>query len=102
VIKISVLYTAAPKDPEAFDKHYLGVHIPMCQKLPGIKRVEVTKYSGTMDGKPAPYYIQTDLTFDSQDAAMAAFGSDVGKEVVADVANLQGTPTTTAVGSIVA
>jgi uncharacterized protein (TIGR02118 family) len=102
VIKISVSYTAAPKDPDAFDTHYLGVHIPLCQKLPGIKRIEVTKYTGTMDGKPAPYYIQTDLVFETQEAAMAAFGSDVGKEVVADVANLQGTPMTTAVGSIVA
>ncbi len=102
MIKISVSYTQAPSDPAAFDKHYLGVHIPLCEKLPGIKRIEVTKYKGTMDGKPAPYYIQTDLVFDSQDAAMAAFGSDVGKEVVADVANLQGTPMVTAVGDIVA
>jgi len=99
VIKISVCYQT-PTDPDAFDKHYLGVHIPMCDKLPGIKRIEVTKYKGTLDGKAAPYYLQTDLVFDSQDAAMAAFGSDVGKDVVADVANLQGTATTTAVGDI--
>ena len=100
MIKISVSYQT-PKDPEAFDKHYLGVHIPMCDKLPGIKRIEVTKYNGTLDGKAAPYYLQTDLVFDSQDAAMAAFGSDVGKEVVADVANLQGTTMITSVGDIV-
>jgi uncharacterized protein (TIGR02118 family) len=99
MIKISVSYQT-PKDPEAFDKHYLGVHIPMCDNLPGIRRIEVTKFKGTMDGKPAPYYLQTDLVFESQAAAMAAFGSDAGKEVVADVANLQGTPTVTAVGDI--
>jgi uncharacterized protein (TIGR02118 family) len=100
VIKISVSYET-PSDPEGFDKHYLGVHIPMCDKLPGIKRIEVTKFKGTMDGKPAPYYLQTDLVFDSRDAAMAAFGSDVGKEVAADVANLQGTTVVTTVGDIV-
>jgi len=99
VIKISVAYQT-PKDPEAFDKHYMGVHIPLCDKLPGIQRVEVTKYTGSLDGKAAPVYLQTDLVFESQDAAMAAFGSDVGKDLVADMANLQGTPTTTAVGSI--
>jgi uncharacterized protein (TIGR02118 family) len=102
VIKISVNYTQTPKDPEAFDKHYLNVHIPLCEKLPGIQRVEVTKYSGSLDGKAAPSYMQTDLVFETQAAAMAAFGSDVGKELVADMANLQGTPTTTAVGDIVA
>ncbi len=102
MIKISVSYTQAPNDPEAFDKHYLSVHIPLCEKLPGIQRVEVTKYSGTLDGKAAPSYLQTDLVFETQAAAMAAFGSDVGKELVADMANLQGTPTTTAVGDIIA
>ena len=101
MIKISVCYET-PNNPESFDTHYLGVHIPMCQNLPGIKRIEVTKYKGTLDGKPAPYYLQTDLVFDSQDAAMAAFGSDAGKDVVADVANLQGTTMVTAVGDIVA
>ncbi len=100
MIKISVCYQN-PTDPDAFDKHYLGVHIPMCDKLPGIKRIEVTKYKGTLDGKAAPYYLQTDLVFDSQDAAMAAFGSEAGKDVVADVANLQGTAMITAVGDIV-
>ena len=54
-----------------------------------------------VDGKAAPYYLQTDLVFDSQDAAMAAFGSEAGKEVVADVANLQGTAMITSVGDIV-
>ena len=100
MIKISVSYQT-PKDPEAFDKHYLGVHIPLCDKLPGIRRIEVTKYSGTLDGKPAPYYLQTDLVFDTQDAAMAAFGSEPGKEVLADVANLQGTTMVAATGDIV-
>ena len=99
MIKISVAYQT-PKDPEAFDSHYMGVHIPMCGKLPGIIRCEVTKYTASIDGSPSPIYLQTDLVFESQDLAMAAFGSDVGKDLVADMANLQGTPTTTVVGSI--
>ena len=99
MIKISVAYQT-PNDPAAFDAHYLGTHIPMCDKLPGIVRCEVTKYTGALDGSAAPTYLQTDLVFESQDLAMAAFGSPQGKDLVADMANLQGTPTVTTVGTI--
>ena len=25
-----------PNDPEAFDEHYFGVHVPMARQLPGL------------------------------------------------------------------
>jgi uncharacterized protein (TIGR02118 family) len=100
VIKYSVLYPEAPKNPEAFDQHYLGVHIPIAEKLPGLVRCEVTKYSGLADGSPAPSYLQTDLVFESPDAAAAAFKSDVGKQLAEDRANFPDTPSVVAVGSI--
>jgi uncharacterized protein (TIGR02118 family) len=100
VYKLSVCYREAPKDPERFDKHYLDVHVSLCEALPGIVRCEVTKYSATMDGSPVPYYIQTDLVFESQEAAAAAFASDVGKQLAADRVNLQDTPSIGVSGTV--
>ena len=99
MIKLSVSYQT-PADPAAFDAHYLGTHMPLAEKMPGLVRTEVTKYTGTLDGSPAPCYMQTDLVFETQDALMAAFGTPEGQAVAADMANLQGTPMVTAIGEI--
>jgi uncharacterized protein (TIGR02118 family) len=99
VIKLSVFYQT-PTDPAAFDAHYLGTHMVLAEKLPGIVRTEVTKFSGGLDGSAPPYYLQTDLVFETKDALMASFGTPEGQAVVADMANLQGTSTITVVGDI--
>jgi uncharacterized protein (TIGR02118 family) len=99
VIKLSVTYQTPP-DPDAFDAHYLGTHMPLCDKLPGIKRAEVTRFTAGLDGSPPEHYIRTDLVFDSREAMMAALGSPEGQAVVADVANLQGTSTTMSLGTV--
>jgi uncharacterized protein (TIGR02118 family) len=99
VIKLSVSYQT-PKDPAAFDAHYLGTHMPLCDKMPGLVRAEVTKYTGTLDGSAPPNYLQTDLYFESQEALMAAFGTPEGQAVAADVANLQGTAMVLAIGTV--
>ena len=51
MIKLTVTYETPP-DPAAFDAHYLGTHMPLCDKLPGIKRAEVTKFTAGLDGSP--------------------------------------------------
>ena len=99
MIKLSVIYETPP-DPAAFDKHYLGVHAPLCDELPGIVRCEVTKFTDGLDGSAPANYLQTDLVFETKDALMAALGSEKGQALVADMANLQGTKTTMALGEI--
>ena len=49
MIKLTVTYETPP-DPAAFDAHYLGTHMPLCDKLPGIKRAEVTRFTAGLDG----------------------------------------------------
>ena len=99
MIKLTVTYETPP-DPAAFDAHYLGTHMPLCDKLPGIKRAEVTRFTAGLDGSPPEHYLRTDLVFDTKEAMMAALGSPEGQAVVADVANLQGATTTTSLGTI--
>ncbi len=37
-VKLVVLYTH-PDDPDAFDRHYLGTHMPLTRKIPGPQRL---------------------------------------------------------------
>ncbi|MGH9114194.1 MAG: EthD family reductase [Acidimicrobiales bacterium] len=86
MVKLTVLY-GPPTDPAAFDKHYMETHVPLGEALPGLRRFEVSKVSGTPDGTPAPYHLQADLYFDDAAAVKAAFDSPEGHAAGADVAN---------------
>ncbi|MGH9055091.1 MAG: EthD family reductase [Acidimicrobiales bacterium] len=86
MVKLTVLY-GSPTDPAAFDKYYTETHIPLGEALPGLRRFEVSKVSGTPDGSPAPYHLQADLYFDDATAVKAAFESSEGRAAGADVAN---------------
>ncbi len=43
-VKLVVLYTQ-PDDPDAFDEHYLGVHGPLVEKIPGLLRWEGARFT---------------------------------------------------------
>jgi uncharacterized protein (TIGR02118 family) len=82
-IKLVVLYTT-PDDPAAFDEHYLGVHMPLVAKLPGLERAETGKFTMALDGGEQTYYRAAELYFADQDAMNAAFGSPEGLATAAD------------------
>ncbi|HEY2303732.1 MAG TPA: EthD family reductase [Acidimicrobiales bacterium] len=77
MVKLTVLY-GPPSDPAAFDEYYLGTHVPIADAIPGLRRNEVSKVAGTLDGCPALYHLQAELYFDSFDALTAALGSPEG------------------------
>lgn len=63
-----------------FSDWMLKEHVPMALKLDGLKRYQVniaTDADGDYDGV-------SELWFDSEDAMLAAYGSDHGKAVAAD------------------
>lgn len=84
--KLVALY-AQPADPEAFDKAYFETHLPLAQKMPGLKKYEITKLKSNLMGTNMPYYMIAELTFDSSDALHTALSSPEGK---AAGANLMG------------
>jgi uncharacterized protein (TIGR02118 family) len=86
MVKLTVLY-GPPTDPAAFDKYYLESHVPLADALPGIRRNEVSKVSGTLDGSAPLYHLQAELYFDSADALNAAVRSEEGAATAADLAN---------------
>lgn len=88
MVKFIALYKN-PQDQAAFDKHYFEVHVPLCQKLPGIQKVEVTKLSAGMPGQEAPYYLMAELWFNSKAEMDAAWATAEGKAVFKDTRNFE-------------
>lgn len=73
-----------PEDKEAFDKHYLEVHIPLAKKLPGLIKYDVSLNPiMSTTGHSETYLIGT-LHFESLDAIKEAFASETGKACAAD------------------
>jgi uncharacterized protein (TIGR02118 family) len=82
-VKLVVLYTQ-PTERDAFDRHYLGTHVPLVQAIPGLQRFESGTFTSAIDGGEQTYYRVAELYFADQAAVSAAFGSDEGKATAAD------------------
>jgi uncharacterized protein (TIGR02118 family) len=76
-----VMY-GTPTDPAAFSKDY-AVHIPMAQKIPGLRTFEVSRGPINPPGGTAPYETIALLTFDSMAELQAGLGSPEGQAAVA-------------------
>ncbi len=82
-VKLVVLYTK-PDDAAAFDEHYLGVHVPLVHKLPGLQRFESGTFTSALDGGEQTYHRIAELYFADRAALDAAFGSSEGAATAAD------------------
>jgi uncharacterized protein (TIGR02118 family) len=76
-----------PADPNAFDRHYRDVHIPIAQRLPGLRRYVVSRDVAAVRGDP--YYLVAQLEWNTMADLRAAFASGAGRATAADAANLQ-------------
>jgi uncharacterized protein (TIGR02118 family) len=84
MVRFLVLYEK-PDDPEAFDRHYREVHIPLAKKLPGLRRYTISRgaLAGVRGGKP--FHLVAELDWDDMDALRLAFASPEGQATAADV-----------------
>lgn len=82
-VKLVVLYTQ-PDNPDEFDKHYLDVHVPLVEKIPGLERFEGAKLVAAADGGEQTYHRIAELWFADQQTFEAALGSEEGKATAAD------------------
>jgi uncharacterized protein (TIGR02118 family) len=82
-VKLVVLYTQ-PSDADAFDRHYFDTHMPLCNGIPGLQRMETGRIGAAADGGEQTYFRVTELYFADQDALQAAFGSSEGQATAAD------------------
>ncbi|MDX1600519.1 MAG: EthD family reductase [Anaerolineales bacterium] len=64
-MKLIAIYDQ-PDDPDAFDEAYFGTHLPLLQKVPGLERTEVTRFTRTVMGEGK--YMMAVMHFKDADA----------------------------------
>ncbi len=84
MVKLIALYRK-PADTVAFDQAYFQTHIPLVNKIPNLRRVEVSRVIGAPRGEPE-YYLIAEMYFDDKvamDAAMASpENAEAGKNLM--------------------
>ena len=88
MVKLVALYKK-PADMAAFEKHYTEVHSPLAKKMPGLRKMEVCRFTGSPGGE-AKFHLMAEMYFDDKAAMMAALGSPEGKAAGKDVMSFAG------------
>jgi uncharacterized protein (TIGR02118 family) len=84
--RILVLYNQ-PADPAAFDRYYFETHIPIANKLPGLRSCTVSSGNvGVLAGGQPPHLV-AELEFGSMAELQNALASAEGQATSADLAN---------------
>ncbi len=85
-VRFLALYET-PADPEAFDRHYREVHMPLARRVPGLRRYVIGRDVTPVRG--GPYHLVAELEWDTMEELRAAFASPEGRAAAADAARLQ-------------
>ena len=88
MVKLIALYKT-PENPAEFDEHYKNIHTPLVQKMPGLRKLEVSRITGAPIGEPK-HYLMAEMYFDSQDALNASMASPEGKAAARDLMGFAG------------
>ena len=83
--QLLVLYNT-PADPAAFDRYYEETHIPLAQKIPGVRSLTINNGPVQALAGTAPYLVAA-LHFDSLAHVSAALSSPEGQAAAADLLN---------------
>ena len=83
MVKLIALYKK-PDDTAAFDKHYSEIHTPLVRKMPGLRKLEVARITGSAIGE-TPNYLMCDMYFDTKDSLDAALASPAGRAAGKDL-----------------
>src|SRR5579875_3019681 len=64
-----------PEDVETFERIYFGEHIPLTEKMPGLRRLEINRVTGAPRGE-SDYYLIASLYFDDAEAMNKSMASE--------------------------
>jgi uncharacterized protein (TIGR02118 family) len=48
---------SAPGDRAGFESHYLGTHVPLAEKVPGLRRITLTRTDHGLEGAAPAFYL---------------------------------------------
>ena len=81
-----VLYKT-PTDAAAFDKYYAETHIPLANKIPGLRSYRVSKGAVATPAGASNVHLVATLTFGGMADLQAGLGSPQGAAAAGDLAN---------------
>lgn len=88
MVKLVALYQK-PANVDAFEQHYAHIHIPLVEKIPGIRKTEWTRFLASPQGE-APYYMMYEMYFDDMEAYKVAIRSEENKIAGQDLLSFAG------------
>jgi len=97
MVKMIALYKH-PENKEAFDEHYFNVHGPITEKIPGLRKMEVTKINGSPMGGEGEYYLMCEMYYDDYEALKQGMRSAEGKASGKDLMGFAGELVTLMIG----
>lgn len=97
MIKMVALYKH-PENKEAFDQHYNEVHVPITAKIPGLRKMEVTKMLANPMGGQSEYYLMCEMYYDDMASFKAAMKTDEAKASAKDAMSFAGDIITLMIG----
>lgn len=99
MMKVTVLYNH-PDNADAFEAYYAETHTPIALKMPGVEKMELTRFVAAPGGGTPAYYRMAELYFSSQAQMEQTLGSPEGKATVADLKNFATGGYTVIIGSV--
>ncbi|EPZ52827.1 MULTISPECIES: EthD family reductase [Alicyclobacillus] len=100
MVKLVAMYKM-PKDKEAFDAHYESVHTPLVKKMPGLQKVEVTRFVGTPMGTEPDYYLMAEMYFLNHEELKNSMKSPEGRAAAKDLMGFAGSIVSMTIGEVV-
>jgi len=83
VVRFIILWQDTPTDTEAFDRHYRETHIPLANKMAGLRRYSLSRNVTPVRGE-APYCV-AELEWDDAEAMRRDMRSPEGRATAEDV-----------------
>jgi uncharacterized protein (TIGR02118 family) len=88
--KLYAVWTSPdPGQEDAFERHYVDVHLPLAASIPGVRRLVATRTSDSLGDAPSALHRITELWFEDRAALEAAEASPEGAATVADAVAIQ-------------
>ncbi|MCM3357185.1 EthD family reductase [Psychrobacillus sp. MER TA 171] len=87
-----------PENKKEFDEHYFNVHSPITQKIPGLREMKVTKFTGSPMGGETEYYLMCEMIYEDMDSLKAGLKSLEGRASGKDLMGFAGDLVTLMIG----
>jgi uncharacterized protein (TIGR02118 family) len=92
--------TKVPAASGAFEAYYAGTHLPLAEAMPGVARLQLTRFLPGPDGSAPEYYRMAELFFTDAAQMQTTFASPEGQAAVADLANVATSGVTVLTGAV--